>query len=108
MGVMIIKLLFTSRVSFTCGFNYHSRRRSNVISELQLTADCTMKELWQMAEPREGHGAELLGHDKVLILGGEKSTNCKGVLESVLEFDSTKNECKKMPPFPCQEWGAIK
>ena len=82
------------------GFNYHSRRRSNVISELQLTADCTMKELWQMAEPREGYGAELLGHDKVLILGGEKSTNCKDALESVLEFDSTKNECKKMPSLP--------
>jgi N-acetylneuraminic acid mutarotase len=82
------------------GFNYHSRRRSNVISELQLTADCTMKELWQMAEPREGHGAELLGQDKVLILGGEKCTNCKDALKRVLEIDSAKNECKKMPPLP--------
>jgi hypothetical protein len=71
--------------------------RSNVISELQLTSPCIMKELCQMPKPREYHGAEVF-EDKVLILGGFDS-DCK-TTDSVLEFDPKRNECKEMPKLP--------
>ena len=70
--------------------------RSNVISELQLTSPCTMKELCQMPEPRAFHSAEVF-EDKVLIFGGETSD---GITDSVLEFDPKRNECKEMPKLP--------
>jgi N-acetylneuraminic acid mutarotase len=70
---------------------------SNVISELQLTSPCIMKELCQMPEPRRDHGAEVF-EDKVLILGGY---NPHGkITDSVLEFDPQRNECKEMPKLP--------
>ena len=75
---------------------YNQRRRSDMISEWQLTSPCTMKKLCQMPEPRDCHGAEIF-EDKVLMLGGEGD---QGHLNTVLEFDVNKNECKKMPPLP--------
>jgi hypothetical protein len=78
------------------GFNYDQRRRSDVISELQLTSPVTMKKLCQMPEPRGCHGAEIF-EDKVMILGGEDRIGRP--LNSVLEFDVKKNECKEMPPL---------
>jgi N-acetylneuraminic acid mutarotase len=78
------------------GYNY-VKGCSNVISELQLTSPCIMKELCQMPQPRACHGAEVF-EDKVLILGGYgpgiKTT------DSVLEFDPKRNECKEMPKLP--------
>jgi N-acetylneuraminic acid mutarotase len=70
---------------------------SNVISELQLTSPCIMKELCQMPQPRGYHGAEIF-EDKVLILGGY----CSGIetTDSVLEFDPKMSECKEMPKLP--------
>ena len=78
------------------GFN-DGKGWSNVISELQLTSPCIMKELCQMPEPRVYHGAEVF-EDKVLILGGY----CPGITitDSVLEFDPKRNECKEMPKLP--------
>ena len=70
--------------------------RSNVISELQLTSPCIMKELCQMPQPRAFHGAEVF-EDKVLILGGFNSVK---TTDSVLEFDPKRNECKEMPKLP--------
>jgi hypothetical protein len=77
------------------GFN--NGRWSNVISELQLTSPCIMKELCQMPQPRACHGAEVF-EDKVMILGGY----CPGLknTDSVLEFDPQRNECKEMPKLP--------
>ena len=69
---------------------------SNMISELQLTSRCTMKKLCQIPEPRISHGAEIF-KDKVMILGEEGS---QGHLNTVLEFDVNKHECKKMPTLP--------
>jgi hypothetical protein len=66
---------------------------SNVISELQLTSSCIMKELCQMPQPRAYHGAEVF-EDKVLILGGFNSVK---TTDSVLEFDPKRNACKEMP-----------
>ena len=86
------------RVIHIGGYNYNIRRRSNVISELQLTSPSIMKELCRMPESRYCHGAEIVD-DKVLIFGGETDDgNC---LDSVLEFDPKKNECKRMPSLPC-------
>ena len=83
------------------GFEYATRRISNMISELQLTSPCTMIELCQMPERRKWHSAEIF-EDKVLILGGYDGRN---TLDSVLEFDVKKNEVKKMPPLPCASHG---
>ena len=78
------------------GYNCDQLRKSDMISELQLTSPCTMKKLCQMPEPRSCHGAEIF-ESKVMILGGEGD---QGHLNTVLEFDVNKNECKKMPPLP--------
>ena len=87
------------RVIHIGGFNYDKSGWSNVISKLQLTPPYNVKELCQTPEPREYHRAEIF-EDKVLILGGEKSSECKDHLESVLEFDVKTNQCKEMPPLP--------
>ncbi|CAB3992344.1 E3 ubiquitin- ligase NRDP1 isoform X1 [Paramuricea clavata] len=75
---------------------FQSGTWSNVISELQLTSPCIMKQLCQMPKPRGAHGAEVF-EDKVLILGGY---NFDGTTDSVLEFDPKRNECKAMPKLP--------
>ena len=75
---------------------YNQRRRSDMISELQLTSPCTMKKLCRMPQPWSCHGAQIF-EDKVMILGGKGDQGC---LNTVLEFDVNKNECKRMPPLP--------
>jgi hypothetical protein len=88
-------VVYQQSVIHVGGYNY-GKGLSNVISELQLTSPCIMKELCQMRKPREYHGAEVF-EDKVLILGGycpHKTT------DSVLEFDPKRNECKEMPKLP--------
>jgi archaellum component FlaC len=87
---------YQQRIIHIGGFNYDPRW-SDVISELQLTSAVTMKKLCQMPDPRSRHGAETF-EDKVLILGGEDRNSRP--LNSVLEFDVKKNECKEMPPLP--------
>ena len=84
------------RVIHIGGCNDDQEERSYMISELQLTPSCTMRKLCQMPEPRSGHSAEIF-EDEVMILGGEGD---QGHLNTVLEFDVNKNECKKMPPLP--------
>ena len=84
------------RVIHIGGYNRNEHETSNVISELQLTSPCTLKELCQMPQPRDCHGAEAF-EDKVLILGGQDDND---VLDSVLEFDPEKNECKELPSLP--------
>ena len=81
------------------GFNWEKNKKSNMISELQLISrsSCFMKELCQMPEPRQCHSAEVF-EDKVLILGGYN--DCGTTLDSVLEFNPKRNECKEMPKLP--------
>ena len=90
-------VVYQQRIIHIGGYNYDQNRQSGMIGELQLTSPVTMKKLCQMPEPRDCHGAESF-EDKVLILGGEDHT--EHPLNSVLEFDVKKNECKKMPPLP--------
>ena len=92
-------VVYQERVIHIGGYNYNKWKWSNVISELQLTSPYNVKELCQMPEPRERHGAEIL-EDKVLVLGGDKYVACEDNLDSVLEFDVKTNQCKEMPPLP--------
>ena len=87
---------YQQRIIHIGGYNY-DQRWSGMISELQLTSPVSMKKLCQMPDPRSRHGAETF-EDKVLILGGEDRNSRP--LNSVLEFDVKKNECKEMPPLP--------
>jgi soluble cytochrome b562 len=89
-------VVYQQRVIHIGGYNYGQKRRSNMISELQLTSPCTMNELREMPEPRVGHCAEIF-EEKILIVGGEDH---RGALDGVLELDPKKNECKEMPPLP--------
>ena len=59
-----------------------------------------------MPQPRDCHGAEAF-KDKVLILGGQDDND---VLDSVLEFDPEKNECKELPslPHPMKEMATVR
>ena len=70
---------------------------SKMISELQFTSPCTMRELCQMPEPRRCHAAEIF-EDKILIVGGYDDV--ANTLDSVLEFDVRKNQVKKMARLP--------
>ena len=81
------------------GFDHKNKKVSNMISELQLTSpsSCFMKKLCQMPTPRECHSAEVF-EDKVLIFGGRNNTGDN--LDSVLEFDPKRNECKEMLKLP--------
>ena len=92
-------VVYEERVIHIGGYNYDERKRSNLISELQLNSPYNVKELCQMPEPRECHRAEIF-EDKVLILGGQNSAALEEHLGSVLEFDVKTNQCKKMPPLP--------
>ena len=85
------------RVIHIGGHNDNIYRSSDVISELQLTSPSIVKELCRMPESRDCHGAEIVD-DKVLVFGG--LTNNGNRLDNVLEFDSKKNECKRMLPLP--------
>ena len=89
-------VLYQQSVIHIGGYNYGKRELSNVISELQFTSPCTMKELCQMHEPRQCHGAEVF-EDKVLIIGGDIPGN---TTDGVSKFDSRRNECKEMPKLP--------
>ncbi|XP_028406566.1 kelch domain-containing protein 8B-like [Dendronephthya gigantea] len=90
-------VVYQQRVFHIGGYDYSKHRQSHVISEMELTPTCTMKELCQMPEPRECHRAEVVG-DKIFILGGRE--NDFNSLDSVLKFDPKKNKCRKMPPLP--------
>ena len=89
-------VVYQQRIIHIGGYNHDQGRKSDMISELQLTSPCTMKKLCQMPEPRSCHGAEIF-EDKVMILGGGGG---QGHLNTVLELDVNKNKCKKMPPLP--------
>ena len=82
------------------GYIYGQKRQSDMISELQLTSRCILKESCRMPEPRDCHGGVII-KDKIFIVGGENAANMSiKHLDSVVEFDPQKNECNEMPPLP--------
>ncbi len=100
--------LYQQRVIYIGGCNYDDEEDvSNVISELQLTSLCAMKELFRMPDTRAYHGAEAF-EDKVLILGGVDGDGC--VSDSVLEFYPEKNECHEIAslPHPLTEMATVR
>ena len=92
-------VVYQKHVIHIGGYNYDKHEGSNVISKLQLTPPYNVKEMCQIPEPRECHRAEIF-EDKILILGGQKSSKCEDYLDSVLEFDLKTNQLKEMPPLP--------
>ena len=92
-------VVYQERVILIGGDNDDEGKKSNMISEFQLTSPYIVKDLCQMREPRSCLGVEIF-EDKVLILGGEKSDACEDYLDSVLKFDVKTNQCKEMPPLP--------
>ena len=90
-------VVYQQRIIHIGGYNYTRRIMAKMISELQLTSPCTMRELCQMPEPRRCHGAEIF-EDKILIMGGYDDV--ANTLDSVLEFDVKKNHVKKMARLP--------
>ena len=89
-------VVYQQRIIHIGGYNHAQGEWSDMISELQLTSPFTMKKLCRMPEPPSCHSVEIF-EDKVMILGGVCG---KRYLNTVLEFDVNKNECKKMPPLP--------
>ena len=89
-------VVYQQRIIHIGGYNVDQAELYHMISKLQLTSPCTMKKLCEMPEQRYCHGAEIF-EDKVMILGGDDHQD---QLNTVLEFDVNKNECKKMPPLP--------
>ena len=89
--------LYQQRVIHTGGYNYAEEKVSNLISEMQLTSPCTMKELCKMPEPRAYNGVESF-EDKILILGGQDDDD--NVLDSALKFDPEKNQCHEIASLP--------
>ena len=92
-------VVYQERVFHIGGFNHDEDKQSSMISELQLASPYSVKELCQMLEPRDCHGAEIF-EDKILILGGKKANAYEDFLDSVLEFDVKTNQFKEMPPLP--------
>ena len=109
---------------------YDGSSSSDVISEWQLSPHVTVKKLCKMPQPRDSHGAEIFEDKILILGGedgGDDGDDGDGdgddddgddgddddygdgdvdgddhdnVLNSVLEFDVKKNECKEMPPLP--------
>ena len=100
-------VVIESRVIHLGGYNCDEGKRSNAVSELQVTSPYRMKELCQMPKSADCHGAEAF-EDKALIMGGEDDNGA--ALDSVFEFDPEKNECKEMPllPNPLKEMATVR
>ncbi|CAB4015478.1 actin-binding IPP [Paramuricea clavata] len=94
-------VVYRHRVIAICACNEDDDTKSNMICELQLGSPFTLKELCQMPHSLGFQGTEAF-EDKVLILGGIADGD---VLDSVLEFDPEKNECKELPPLPHPLYG---
>ena len=99
-------VVYQQRVIHIGGYNDDEGKMSNMISELQLTSPCTMEKLCEMPEPHQFHGAEIF-EDKVLIFGGVDDSG--KTLNSVLEFDPERNECKETVslPYPLKEMATV-
>ena len=82
---------------------------SDCIHEVQLKPPYTVKLVSKMPEPRVHHNT-VLCDDSILIVGGEKSMDCKDNLSSVLSYDIKKNECQQLPalPYPVSEMATVK
>jgi N-acetylneuraminic acid mutarotase len=92
-------VVYQQRVIAICGCNEDNDTKSNMIYEVQLGSPFTLKELCQMPHSQSFQGTEAF-EDKVLILGGVADNPDGDVLDSVLEFDPEKNDCKELPPLP--------
>ena len=72
---------------------------SDSITEVSLVPPFTTKLLATMPQRRCGHGVAVFG-DKIVIVGGRDHPLSRDGLRSVIMYDITKNECKKLAPIP--------
>ena len=107
-------LVYKDRVILICGsyedFCYYGfgleENHRNVdiihvdeISEVQLTPPYTDKFLGRLPEPRKFFAAELF-ENRILIFGGRKWREYSRTVDSILEFDLNKNECRTLSSLP--------
>ena len=98
-------VIYQNRVFFIGGYNDENNVCDSLISELLLSAPFTFKQLSRLPEPRQHHSAEVF-ENKILILGGEAASSLNHILDSVIEFDIIRNECKPMRSLPYAVTGA--
>ena len=74
----------------------HMQSLSNAIYEVQLIPPYSSRLLTRLAQPISHHGMEMFDQ-KLFIFGGFDG---KRPIDSVIQYDLIKNECKKMPLLP--------
>ena len=92
-------LVYQDRLIVIGGYDDRNRKFSDAISEVRLVPPYSTKWLCRILQPRMNHGAELFD-DKILILGGRTNFQNKNVINSIILYDVSKNECKQIPPLP--------
>ena len=92
-------VVYKDNLYVTGGCNKHQDVYSDCIHEVHLQPPYTVKLLSTMPEPRVYHNT-VLCDDRILIVGGQKSVDCKDNLSSVLSYDIKKNECQQLPALP--------
>ena len=92
-------VVYNGRLIVVGGYNEDNGAFSDSITEISLVPSYIHVLLATMPQTRSYHDVALFGH-KILILGGGRKWNCKTNLASVLLYDITKNECKKLAPLP--------
>ena len=82
---------------------------SDSITEISLVPPYTTERLATMPQSRLQHGVAVIG-DKVVIFGGMKSVSADSLLSSVVIYDVTKKEFKKLAslPYPLSVMATVK
>ncbi|XP_028407075.1 influenza virus NS1A-binding protein-like isoform X3 [Dendronephthya gigantea] len=71
----------------------------NKISEIPLVPPYNPKLLTVMPQSRYYPGVAMFG-EQIIIVGGRKNSSHTAVLQSVVMYDITKNECQELAPLP--------
>ncbi|CAB3994537.1 RING finger 151-like [Paramuricea clavata] len=102
-------VVYNGRLIMIGGFDDSKYAYSGSITGISLVPPYTSKLLATMPQARYLHGVAKFG-DKILILGGKFNGFSSTNLASVLLYDITKNECKKLAalPYPVSEMATVK
>ena len=92
-------VVYNGRLIIIGGYKWNFDAISDTITEMSVVPPYIHKLLATMPQTRLLHGVALFC-DKILILGGEVSSNAQQNLASILLYDITMNECKELAPLP--------
>jgi hypothetical protein len=92
-------VVYNGRLLVIGGYDLDKSAYSDSITEISLVAPYTSKLLATMQQKRCYHGFAIFG-DKILIIGGRKTSVCTSALTSVVMYDITKNKCQELAPLP--------